>query len=238
MSWIGKVLSAPARMRRTRGFGVHSPHAFNFVTQVWREGLPYYDYDDIDGLHHVVSLAQRLQPGSPAEMSRKEARRLFRVTNAFGPRHILQVGCHYGLATACMLLADTRSRVCLYEPALGTYPVVANVLQRFFDLVDCCDTLPLALDDYRASLGEGEKPFVLVNDVPQPADEEAVRDLLCQLSAGEAVILLLNPGGDAAMERLWQACRSAMTSGHTFSNGHLAVINATRRFPLQHFELV
>ena len=36
------------RMRHKRGFGVQSPTAFFFVTQVLKEKLPYYAYGQID----------------------------------------------------------------------------------------------------------------------------------------------------------------------------------------------
>lgn len=42
MGWI-------KRLRHGRGFGVHSPFAFRFITEVLRETLPYYDYSQLHG---------------------------------------------------------------------------------------------------------------------------------------------------------------------------------------------
>jgi len=36
-------------MRHRRGFGIHSPFAFRFVTEVLAQRLPYYGYTDISG---------------------------------------------------------------------------------------------------------------------------------------------------------------------------------------------
>lgn len=36
------------RIGKARGFGIQSPWAFSFVTEVIGERLPYYAYDDID----------------------------------------------------------------------------------------------------------------------------------------------------------------------------------------------
>lgn len=35
------------RLRSSRGFGIHSPFAYNFVLNVLRERYPYYAYDEI-----------------------------------------------------------------------------------------------------------------------------------------------------------------------------------------------
>jgi len=43
------------RLRHGRGFGVHSPFAFRFITECLREQLPYYAYDTItEPLHRLV----------------------------------------------------------------------------------------------------------------------------------------------------------------------------------------
>ncbi len=35
-------------LRHSRGFGIHSPFAFRFITEVLNERLPYYAYDNIN----------------------------------------------------------------------------------------------------------------------------------------------------------------------------------------------
>ncbi len=48
MKWID-------RLRHGRGFGVHSPFAYRFITECLREQLPYYAYDTItEPLHRLV----------------------------------------------------------------------------------------------------------------------------------------------------------------------------------------
>lgn len=63
------------RFRHRCGYGVHSPFAFRFITEVIYEQQPYYAYADLDkllplgmrlrqrkGLHLLLRLANRLQP--------------------------------------------------------------------------------------------------------------------------------------------------------------------------------
>ena len=64
-----------ARFRHRKGYGVHSPFAFRFITDVIYEGHPYYAYRELDkklplsmrlrqrrGLHLLLRLANHLQP--------------------------------------------------------------------------------------------------------------------------------------------------------------------------------
>ena len=64
-----------ARFRHRKGYGVHSPFAFRFITDVIYECQPYYAYKELDGqlpfsrrfrqrrgLHLLLRLANHLQP--------------------------------------------------------------------------------------------------------------------------------------------------------------------------------
>lgn len=45
MKKLDRLMSYPARWRRSRGFGVHSPFAYHFITKVLREkDAEYYAY--------------------------------------------------------------------------------------------------------------------------------------------------------------------------------------------------
>ena len=64
-----------ARFRHRKGYGVHSPFAFRFITDVIYESHPYYGYALLDrglplsmrlrvrrGLHLLLRIANHLQP--------------------------------------------------------------------------------------------------------------------------------------------------------------------------------
>ena len=55
--------------RHSRGFGIHSPFAYRFITEVLAQRLPYYGYADISADSRI--------------------RLIFRVIAYFGPEHIL-----------------------------------------------------------------------------------------------------------------------------------------------------
>ena len=68
------------RKRHNRGFGIQSPSAFFFITEVLRERLPYYAYRHLDR-----SVERR------GGMSVKHARELFRITNYMQPCNCISI---------------------------------------------------------------------------------------------------------------------------------------------------
>ena len=68
------------RKRHNRGFGIQSPSAFFFVTEVLREQLPYYAYKKLDSTVEKYG-----------GMSKKHARELFRITNYIQPDNCISI---------------------------------------------------------------------------------------------------------------------------------------------------
>lgn len=66
------------RFRNRRGYGVHSPFAFNFITGVVYEGGSYYAYSHLDKWHNVWVRMLRLRPLMCSRL-------LFRVANYVSP---------------------------------------------------------------------------------------------------------------------------------------------------------
>lgn len=84
-----------ARFRHRRGYGVHSPFAFRFITDVIYERCPYYAYRELDralplsmqmrkrrGLHLLLRLANHLQPQT-----------IVLPTEAWWEKRYMQSGC-------------------------------------------------------------------------------------------------------------------------------------------------
>jgi hypothetical protein len=71
------------RLRTAKGFGVHSPFAFNFITNVLFEKLPYYAYFDIPRYlseKHIDAPISSIHQLS------------FRLVNFFRPKNVLIFG--------------------------------------------------------------------------------------------------------------------------------------------------
>lgn len=86
---MGKYMQNPLvwlrRFRKRCGYGVHSPYAFSFITDVVYERSAYYAYKELDDLFPLWVSRLGLRP-------RKLARLLFRVANFAHPRRACVLG--------------------------------------------------------------------------------------------------------------------------------------------------
>ena len=240
MNLIERYTSAWGRLRRSHGYGIHSPFAFRFVLDVLCERLPYYSYGYINDLRQAV--VETVRTGfwrHPRVISAKNARMLFRITNYFNPSCVLQVGTSYGVSCACMMAVNSRSRLWLYEPHLDAYPVVARVLAPYLERVATHDDLPHAISAWRrAAADAGEPPFVLVNDLPGgEGDYDTARGLLLDVIDAGGTAVLRNLSRSALMRRLWDDCAAHGTHGQLFTNGRIAVVVAGRKLQREIFTL-
>lgn len=95
MGKLRDILRWPRRYRTSRGFGVHSPFAFDFITKVLRErDASYYSYAEIDALcaraHRGMTLPT--MNFTATSFDRQEARMLFRVLCRFNPAEVIEIG--------------------------------------------------------------------------------------------------------------------------------------------------
>ena len=85
-----------------RGFGIHSPWAYDLITNVIEEKLPYYAYDDLYDYW-------KLCPDSLPQYDENIDQLLFRLVNALHPRLIVEIGTGAGVSTG--YLASVSSAI-------------------------------------------------------------------------------------------------------------------------------
>lgn len=237
MGIIRRYRTAIKRHHRSAGFGIHSPHAFSFVTNVLRGRLPYYAYEDIAQLRQsVINASSSIWP-HPRIISYKNAKLLFRIVNNFNPSQILQIGTCYGVSSACMLAVNRKSHITLYEPNIGVYPPTYQVFERLGDRVTRNDTLETTLQDYDSCL-DNKPPFILINSLPNP--EQNYSTLLKWLQNhlnGECVVIMRNLARHNHMMNLWNECKATVVNGQTFTNEKIAIIVANPKLQREDFFL-
>ena len=229
MAWK-RYLSAWSRHHRSGGFGIHSPYAYRFVREVWRQRMPYYAYE---GIHTLVDTIKgsttRAQRSEMDLISDREAKLLFRVTNFFNPDHILQIGAATGVESAAMLAVNSNSSLHLYDMKLEQNPLAVRVLQsQQSRVVECYDDLGIALDEALAD--DGATTMALVN---VPVDEAVLKRLL----DNHCVVVLRNLNRDKTMHDLFSSCCESMPLGQTYTNGKIAILNPNPKLQREDFLL-
>lgn len=105
-SKLRHVAETPLRLVRSRGFGVHSPFAFAFITGVLRRRYRYYAYPQL----------RRLARGSRIKASTLML--LFRVAARFNPAQAACFGPHATLFDATLRLVRADIGLCSLSPAM------------------------------------------------------------------------------------------------------------------------
>lgn len=108
------------RFLNRKGFGVHSPWAYDLITNVIEEKLPYYAYDD---LYEFWENAPDFLPQYDENVDQL----LFRLVNALKPRLILEIGTGAGVSTG-YLASVSSSTPCITLDA--PHPAVSEVRQN------------------------------------------------------------------------------------------------------------
>lgn len=147
--------------------GVHSPFVFSLLTKCFYDKKPKPEYSILKNyrkslLHNKnfievtdfgtgskVSQSNRKQISKIAQtagISPKRAELLFRVTNYFQPKNILEIGTSLGLATSALALGNPKAKIITLEGCPETGNVAKNHLENF----DCknVDTIITEFEDF------------------------------------------------------------------------------------------
>ena len=138
----------------TNEHGVHSPFVFNLLTKCFYdkktkpeyailkkyrksllENKNFIEVTDFGAGSKVFKSNSRQisKIAQTAGISPKRAELLFRVTNYFQPKNVLEIGTSLGLATAALALGNSKAKVITLEGC----PNTANVAQNQFTKFDC-----------------------------------------------------------------------------------------------------
>ena len=222
-------MNAWSRHHRSGGFGIHSPYAYKFVRNVWRQRLPYYAYGGIHQLIDTIKQSTTRQQRREMDLiSEREARLLFRVTNFFNPQSILQAGALTGVESVAMMEVWHNSRLYLYDPDIEQKALAVRVLQTQLERIDCYDNIDVAVNEMLE--GSDAPMMALLNT---PVKDEAVKRLL----DAQCVVVLRNLNRDKLMTQLFDTCRQHMTKGQTYTNDKIAILNPHPKLQREDFLL-
>ena len=202
MSWI-------KRWRTSRGYGVHSPFAYELITKVIRQTKAhYYAYAEIDSLCPKGRRTGLTDNFSGFHYAIPDARLLFRLLCRFNPAEVIDVGNGHEVTNTILERAVPRARRERWVQSRPT-PLVEEGL--VFLLVN------------------------LVNDEVAPAVEKLVADLAARPEGMVAVVR--NISNDKATGRLWRRMVAGAKGGMDFSNGYMGIMCQLPGLPRQSYDI-
>lgn len=99
------------RFRYRKGYGVHSPFAFNLITWVFYEKYPFYKYYELNRIRESLKTENRIDSGKYMN-SPKVDELLFRLVNRMQPAIIVEIGTYSGLTT--LYLSEACNNACCH----------------------------------------------------------------------------------------------------------------------------
>lgn len=230
MNRIKRILKAPALYRTSKGFGVHSPFAFTFISNVLRQSYAYYSYPAQDHRNLIV----RNDPAAVHPSRPKCQHLVFRIVNKFHPETILQIGRGTGLNTMAALDASGSSQIIDYDPS-GSSPLYTRITSAQRNRIFQVDNLRRAISLYKDKTAD-QPPFVLVNR--SCGNNLELSSMISRMLEREAIVLFTDIDSTEQTRALWESLNSNLTDhGMTFTDDRMGVIVGIRHLPRQEYKL-
>lgn len=193
------------RIRTTKGYGVHSPFAFFFITKVINEKLPYNAYFDIS--HHLSKNA----------MDSKEITEihhlLFRLVNFFQPQNILEIGLDKGISML-FLIAPSQKITCVgIEKDPEKIAMAQKLLSYKKKQIEIRNTIPNSTFD-----------AIFCDLDVETTKNENIEEILFEHSHNQTFWMITNKGRSKAAKATWERIKSDERARITFDKKQVGIV--------------
>lgn len=232
---LKRYYTAIPRYRQSKGFGIHSPFAFNFVLKVLRERCPYYAYEVINAARWETSRLASTAKERRNLLSFKNAKMIFRITCHFNPSSILQIGTSHGVASTALMNVSSTSHLHSYLGARHQRKIYESVTTNFGSRISTYDDIATAINNYTSQLTTEDRPFIIINYIDN--ESSLITNTASEFIAKGGIAIVCNINNSSTIKQSWQSIKASMTHGMSFSNDKIGVIVGYDHLPLQHFSL-
>lgn len=198
------------RFRTSRGFGVHSPFAFDFITKVLRlHDVAYYAYPEIDSfcMRRGRGVSINNLGFKAGSYDRREARMTFRLLCHFNPATVLEVG------------QGSEAMRTIIDRAVPHAKALRWSREKTLEI-------------------DNDKMCVVVVEYVIEDNYHTMRRYLLELMDHNPQLVICFRNLDFKLNRrLWEEFSAVMTYGMTFHDDYIAICCLFPRLPLQSFEL-
>ncbi|MDE5572855.1 MAG: hypothetical protein K2I94_03770 [Muribaculaceae bacterium] len=155
MGRIKRFITAPLRLRTSRGFGVHSPFAFSFIINVLKQHDSFYSYSTQNKRTVAArNYAQNLPTKSLQHL-------IFRICNRFHPDVVFEIGHSSGLEAMAVLDYSSNCKLMSYDNRQPS-ELFINITERSKDRITIVPNFRIGIEQYN-NLTTESTPLVVVN---------------------------------------------------------------------------
>lgn len=201
-------IKAIRKLRHRRGYGVHSPFAFNLITKVIEEEFMYYSYGEIEQIRR-----ERLRGKLSGQdlklrknISFKRGTLLFRLINRFNPDVTLEIGTSWGISSLYLHAAHAGMQHICIEPVERIAEVGGNLAKSVYPDIEMWNRpLEIGLSEVLKKVEKIDFVFIHRLGTDQYA---GLFSRLAEKLSPEAVVVMNDINASAGLLKVWEElCR-------------------------------
>ena len=189
------------RIRHRRGYGVHSPSDFFFITNVVYEQRPFYAYSSLHHLRRVVAFLPHYRE--------KVDKFLFRLVNFLQPSVLFEIGTGSGISARYM--TEARNEMSVYTFTDTGQDAVRRILASKSSVVYMEGNV---LEEVRKLIEKGIVPDLV--HIAHTPDYAKVFEALVPLADEETCFIIGKPYLNSEKKRWWKDVIEDSRTGVTF----------------------
>ena len=236
------------KIRYRKGYGVHSPFAFNFITNVIEEKLPYYIFEDIEkqraelltckDIIEFVSPKGNFKKKTIAEITSQETQSdkygalLFRLVNFLQCRSVLQIGASTGIMSLYLASSRKDMSCVVLEDRTELVPIVRKLCSSLH-----INNVSVETGEYLNSLEKILKEYdyfdlVFINTIRNP---ELTKHIL-ERQIKTKLLIVDNIRKDKKSKALWQMVEDNPYAKITIDLYYLGIALFEEKFYKKHYK--
>lgn len=239
MRFLKRPFKLYRKFRYRKGYGIHSPFAYNLITKVIEEKTPFYAFDEIE------KERQKLleKNGETRRITQKETQGknygalLFRLVNFFKCRTVLQIGGSTGIMSLYFSMSAPKTCTCWVLEERGD---LLNEIREF--------TEHRNLNKWRISYGAYEESLSKLKNLLKTADILFLNQFgnpeltkrafdLSQSFIGENTILIIDGiEANKKMRSLWKEWQNLPDTQVSVNLYALGILFFNKKLQKQHYK--
>lgn len=209
MKSLKEIMQYPGMWRTSKGFGVHSPFAYNFITRVICEHeAAYYAYSEIAAFCPKSKKATFNEIFAGRDMSISEGQLIFRILCYFNPGEVVEIGHGHEVTGVILRNAVPNARTSNFHHSRTGTP------------------LP-------------DSGCVIIANQCSPDERDSVAKYLKEIvSSRDAIIIMRNLRSVPSFAGIWKEITESADHGMTFTDGWTGIFVARRNLPRMSYRLL